>query len=151
MRSRLTALLTSLSLILFSLLGSAAIASAADIRGAWAAVLYVLKDGTELPVEGRIFFTDRDWTVLFFVTQGGEVRRGSGEGGTYTLDGDALTFRHFYNLSAGEAVASLPEAPLRMSVREPDAAAEEPCRVEVAERELTLFFPSGNEMRFSRR
>jgi len=143
---------TALVLVnLVSLLSCVALASAAELRGAWAAELYVLKDGTELPVEGRIFFTDRDWTVLFFVTQGGEVRRGSGEGGTYTLEGDALTFRHFYNLSAGEAVASLPEAPLRMTVREPEAAAEEPCRVEIGERDLTLFFPSGNEMRFSRR
>lgn len=127
------------------------VSAAAEIEGAWSAELYTLKDGTELPVDGRIFFTDRDWTVLFFVVSDGEVRRGSGEGGTYTLEGDALTFRHLYHLSAGEAVASLPEAPLRMSVREPEAAAEEPCRVELGESEMTLFFPSGNEMSFRRR
>lgn len=143
MRSRLLALVV----VLFS----AGLSSAADLRGAWTAELYVLKDGTQLPVEGRIFFTDRDWTVLFFVSEGGEVRRGSGEGGTYRLEGGKLTFEHLFNLSAGQAVASLPEAPLRMTVREPAAAAEEACRVALEDRVLTIFFPSGNRMRFTRR
>lgn len=139
------------SLFLLALVALSTAAAAAEIEGSWSAELYVLEDGTELPVEGLIFFTERDWTVLFFVSADGEVRRGSGEGGTYELAGDALTFRHFYHLSAGEAVASLPEAPLRMSVREPEAAAEEPCRVEIGDARMTLFFPSGNRMSFSRR
>ena len=70
--------------------------------------------------------------MLFFVQDdGGETRRGSGEGGTYTLVGDRLTFTHQYHLSAGEEVASLDPAPLRMSVKETSEAAREPCRVEI--------------------
>ena len=38
-----------------------------DIQGAWQAERYILKDGTEHPVAGLIFFTGNDWTVLFFV------------------------------------------------------------------------------------
>ena len=38
-----------------------------QIIGAWSPESYVLKDGTELQVSGLIFFTAKDWTVLFFV------------------------------------------------------------------------------------
>lgn len=125
-------------------------AGAQDIRGAWRPELYVMKDGTELPVDGRIFFTERDWTVLFFVTEEGEPRRGSAEGGTYRLEGENLEFTHRYHLSAGEAMASLPEAPLRMSIATAADAAREPCRVVLSGERLTIFFPSGNRMEFQR-
>lgn len=138
------------TLLLAWLLSVPSVAAAQDIEGAWRPELYVMKDGTELTVDGRIFFTEADWTVLFFVTENGEPRRGSAEGGTYRLEGENLEFTHHYHLSAGEAVASLPEAPLRMSIARGEDAAEEPCRIELAGDRLTIFFPSGNRMRFQR-
>jgi hypothetical protein len=78
------------------------------------------------------------------------VRRGSGEGGTYELEGDRLTFTHFYHLSAGEQLGPLPPSPLRMSVRDADEAAREPCVVDVGETSMTIDFPSGNRMVFAR-
>lgn len=118
--------------------------------GAWAAESYVLADGTHHEVVGRIFFTDVDWTVLFFVTEDGEPRRGSAEGGTYRASGKDLVFTHFYHLSAGEAMAGLPASPLRMDLRPPGGGAEEPSTFRVEGGRLTLFFPSGNQMEFSR-
>jgi hypothetical protein len=126
-------------------------AAQSGIRGAWKPELYVLRDGTELSVTGLIYFAEADWSVLFFVLDDeGEARRGSGEGGTYRLDGDRLEFTHLYHLSAGEAIASLPEAPLAMHVRTPSEASREPCRVEIDRATMTIFFPSGNQMRFRR-
>ncbi len=134
-----------LMLLLFALPASA------QITGAWNPESYVLKDGSEYTVSGFIFFTKSDWTVLFFVEdEEGNVRRGSGEGGTYTLDGNRLTFTHFYNLSAGDALGSLAASPLRMSVREAAEAATEACEVEVGEASMTIRFPSGNRMVFAR-
>jgi hypothetical protein len=130
-------------------------ASAQSIEGAWATEKYILKDGAELDVSGHIFFTAKEWTVLFFVMADdrGGPKRGSAEGGTYELDGDALTFTHHYHLSAGEPVASLPRAELRMSVTSGSEAATEPCRVELSERNdaMTIYFPSGNRMLFRKR
>ena len=120
-----------------------------DIRGAWTAETYALADGTRHTVHGRIFFTDSEWQVLFFVMEGDDPRRGSGEGGTYTLDGDRLVFTHLFNLSAGEAVAGLPESPLRMEVRHDDGPAE-PTRIEIERDRLVIHFPSGNSMEFRR-
>lgn len=127
------------------------LAEDSPIAGSWSTESYVLKDGTELSVSGLIFFTQADWTVLFFVEDGsGNPARGSGEGGTYELDGDRLTFQHTLHLSAGSAVGSLAEAPLRMVVREAAEAASEPCRIELDGSQLTIHFPSGNRMGFSR-
>ncbi len=118
--------------------------------GAWATETYVLFDGTRHEVEGRIFFTEVDWTVLFFVTDDGEPRRGSAEGGTYRVSGEDLVFTHLYHLSVGEAMEGLPESPLRMDLRPPGEGAEEPSTFSVEGDRLTLFFPSGNRMEFSR-
>ncbi len=122
-----------------------------QIIGAWSPESYVLKDGTELEVSGLIFFTEKDWTVLFFVKdEQGHVRRGSGEGGTYELEGDRLKFTHFYHLSAGERIGPLPPSPLRMSVRDAAEAATEPCVVDFGKTSMTIHFPSGNRMVFAR-
>ncbi|MFQ5789993.1 MAG: hypothetical protein ACE5JI_05885 [Acidobacteriota bacterium] len=119
------------------------------LRGAWRTDTYFLKDGAKLKVDGLIFFTDRDWTVLFFVMDEDRTpQRGSGEGGTYTLQADRLVFTHLYHLSAGKKVASLPETPLRMEVKRSADAAREPCQVEVDEQRMTIHFPSGNRMSF---
>ena len=51
--------------------------------GSWSVERYFQADGSVLPVNGRIFFTERDWTVLFFVVDAaGEPERGSGEATT---------------------------------------------------------------------
>lgn len=135
----------------FWVLSWVAVPASGQIAGAWHPESYVLADGSEYAVSGFIFFTESDWTVLFFVEdEDGNVRRGSGEGGTYTLEGDRLTFTHFYHLSAGEALGSLADAPLRMSVREAADAATEPCRVDIREKSMTIEFPSGNRMEFAR-
>jgi hypothetical protein len=126
---------------------------AADLRGGWEPELYVLKGGSEYQVKGRIFFTQTEWTVLFFVMdKEGKPRRGSGEGGTYTLEGDDLVFTHFFNFSAGDEYGSFAERALGYEVRDASAsdAPTEACRVETAGDQLTIHFPSGNRIEFRR-
>ncbi len=104
--------------------------------------MYTLQDGTVQEVTGLIFFTDRDWTVLFFTLDGrGGLTRGAGEGGTYTLEGNRLVFTHLYHLSSGST-------PLKMFVKSPGEAEVEPCRIELEGEVLTIHFPSGNRMKF---
>lgn len=138
------------------------------LLGAWRPREYRLAGGEVLPVDGRIVFlgeegaAEGEWLVVFFVPGGGDggepegsgtPLRGSAEGGQFFRDGETLTLTHAYHLSAGEAVGPLPEAPLRMAARSIREAAErhrEPCRFTIAGDRLTLFFPSGNSMVFSR-
>lgn len=119
------------------------------LAGAWAANEYVLASGARHPVRGRIVFTDREWQVLFFVMDGGEPRRGSGEGGRYTFDGETLTFEHLHHLSYGRTMAGLPASPLTMTARD-GAGPFEPTGVAIDGDALTLRFPSGNSMSFTR-
>lgn len=122
-----------------------------EIRGAWAASRYLLADGAEYDVRGQIFFAEREWQVLFFVVDaGGTARRASGEGGTYERTPTGVVFRHLFNLSVGEEMPGLAEAPLRMVARGPEDAPLEPTRVDVVGDTLTLHFPSGNRMVFVR-
>ena len=122
------------------------------IHGAWQPERYLLKDGSELAVTGQIFFAEADWTVLFFVLgDDGEPKRGSGEGGTYTLKDDSLVFTHTYHLSSGEATGSLAESPLRMEIHDASEADTEPCTIDLKADDLTIYFPSGNAMTFRRR
>lgn len=119
------------------------------IVGAWEAQSYSLSTGEEHSLVGKIFFTATDWQVVFFVLDAdGAVKRGSAEGGTYATEGDSLTFMHRFNLSAGDSVPGLPAADLRMTVNESMAA--EAARFAIDRDTLTIFFPSGNEMRFRR-
>jgi hypothetical protein len=127
-----------------SISSSAVPAQEPTILGSWHPELYTLKDGSEHPVTGLIFFTARDWTVLFFETAAdGAPERGSGEGGTYALSGDRLVFTHLYYLSGGST-------PFKMSVKKPGEAETEPCRVELGAETMTVHFPSGNHMLFRR-
>jgi hypothetical protein len=136
--------------LLFSQPGAAQ--SSAELSGAWAAEQYWMADGGVHDVQGRIFFTDRDWQVLFFVLdESGEVRRGSGEGGTYTVRGGDLVFTHLFNLSVGDEMTGLPEAELRMVSRPAEGAPLEPTNIEIEGDVLTLHFPSGNRLTFRRR
>ena len=130
---------------------TAAQANPQSIEGAWHADAYVMESGERHSVVGHIFFASGQWTVLFFVTDGGgEPRRGSGEGGSYTLEGDRLVFTHLFNLSVGEAMAGLPESPLRMVARAAAGAPTEETTARIEGDRLTLDFPSGNSMMFSR-
>lgn len=127
-------------------------AGSLDIRGAWKPETYRLKSGPVHEVTGLISFTEKDWSVLFFIVTDEGPRRGSGEGGTYTLDGDKLTFRHLYNLSGGHAVEGFEASELSMRVRPADTedAPAEPCTITIEDDLLTIFFPSGNQMTFRR-
>ena len=123
-----------------------------EIRGAWKPETYRLKSGPVHEVTGLITFTEKDWSVLYFIVTEEGPQRGSGEGGTYTLDGDKLTFRHLYNLSGGHAVDGFEASELSMRVRPEDAAdaPAEPCTITIEEDLLTIFFPSGNQIIFRR-
>lgn len=126
--------------------------SRAELQGVWAAERYHMAAGAEYEVQGRIFFGERDWQVLFFVVDDAdEVRRGSAEGGTYTLEGGELVFAHLFNLSFGEEMPGLPAAELRMVSRPPGEAPLEPTNLAIEGDRLTLYFPSGNRMTFRRR
>ena len=122
-----------------------------SLVGAWDAREYRLSAGEVYGVAGRIVFTELQWQVLFFVLDDeGAARRGSAEGGTYQADGDRLTFRHELNLSAGDEMAGLPAAPLRMTVRGPADSVAEPARFAIVGDRLEISFPSGNTMSFER-
>jgi hypothetical protein len=126
-------------------------AATPDIRGAWQADTYILKGGQRHPAKGLIVFTRSEWLVLFFVTPDGKTpQRGSAEGGSYTLANDALVFTHLYNFSSGQAVAGLPESPLRMELHDSADAPIEGSRVEFTGDRMTIRFPSGNSFIFRR-
>jgi len=126
------------------------VAQQSSIVGAWEPTAYVLASGMSHTIDGRIFFTDIDWTVLFFVTDGDDVKRGSAEGGTYTTDGDELVFTHRFHLSVGEEMEGLPASALRMELRPVGEGTLEASTYRVEGDGMTLFFPSGNRMEFRR-
>jgi len=129
----------------------AAAQTAEELRGAWAADRYLMAEGGEHEVQGRIFFAEKDWQVLFFVVDAnGEVRRGSGEGGTYDFVDGKLVFTHLLNLSVGDEMRGLPAAELRMVSRAEEGAPREPTDIRIDGDVLTLHFPSGNRMTFRR-
>jgi hypothetical protein len=116
-----------------------------DIRGSWLTENYVIKDGPTHRVEGLLFFSAKDWSVLFFMMdEQMKPQFGSSEAGTYTLDGESLLFAHRYHLEAGH------EKPLLMEVRDAADAWNELCRVEMAGDTMTIHFPSGNRMNLRR-
>lgn len=126
-------------------------AQEADIRGAWHADTYVLKDGSKHHVEGLMLFGETDWAVVYFVKDDdGQPQRGAGEGGSYTLDGDRLVLTRDYLVIAGNEIGSLPEIPLRFDVPGVTEPVIEPCRLEMDDDRITIEFPSGNRMGFSR-
>lgn len=123
-------------------------AESPDVRGAWRPELYRLKDGTSHTVTGLITFTEKDWSVLFFIMTGEGPQRASAEGGTYQVEGARLVFRHLYHF-AGDRNAT---ADLVMTARDfktADAPGE-PCTFEIKDNLLTIHFPSGNLMTFRR-
>ncbi len=140
----------ALSLAFFT--GTASAQTQAELEGAWEADRYLMAAGGEHDISGRIFFSERDWQVLFFVLdERSEARRGSAEGGSYQLEDGLLTFTHLFNLSVGEEMLGLPAAELRMVARSAEGAPQEPTQIDVEGDLLTLHFPSGNRMIFRRR
>jgi len=119
------------------------------LQGAWKIEGYELKDGGVPRVRGTIFFGEQEWVVLFFVVDAeGQPLRASGEGGTYVLKGDRLMFTHLYLMATGgDQVDGLQKNPPQMKL---DSYQKEDCRIELMGNKLTIFFPSGNRMRFVR-
>ncbi len=116
-----------------------------NIRGSWHTENYIIKDGPTHRVKGLLFFSEKDWSVLFFMMdEEMKPQFGSGEGGAYNLDGERLDFTHQYHLEAGH------EKPLRMEVRDVKEAFNEACRVELEGEQMTIHFPSGNQMKLRR-
>ncbi len=141
-----TCVFAAISVVLF--------ARAADhgIVGSWRTETYRMAEGAQHPVVGTLFFSERDWTALFFVLDGqGKPSRGSAEGGSYELDGERLVFRHQYHLSGGAEMEGLAENPLKMEIRKASEATREECRIELGADRLVIHFPSGNSMTFTRR
>ena len=138
MRLTVSALLTLLLCISVSL-------AAHPLEGAWSVVQYHLKDGQSLEVSGQILFAANHWSVLFFVTEGGEPKRGSAEGGTYRVEGDKLIFLHTLRLADIDRGS---ESPIVREIKaEPT---REATQFEVQGRRLTIDFPSGNRMVFQK-
>ena len=121
------------------------------LEGAWKPTSYNLKSGESHSVEGSIFFQDGRWLVLFYVLDSdGNPARGSAEGGPYSTSGERLSLSHLYNLSSGEALSGLEANELEMVLRREGAGAPEECTYQIEEDRLTIEFPSGNSMDFSR-
>jgi hypothetical protein len=140
-------------LLLPVLLGGCRSSAPPTLRGVWSADDYRLADGSSHPLHGRIFFGEREWTVLFFLLdERGEPLRGSGEGGWYTFDGEAVTFAHLRILEEAVAVGSLGESHRVEVLLDPEGSIGEPeaCRVELVGDRLAVYFPSGNRIRFTR-
>ena len=122
-----------------------------DVRGAWRADSYVLKSGEVHQVEGLMIFSESEWSVVYFVKDDdGTPRRGAGEGGPYTLDGDELVLTRDYLVIAGNEIKELAAIPLRFDIPAVKDPVIEPCRIELGGGRLTIEFPSGNRMGFRR-
>src|SRR5262249_47037069 len=121
-----------------------------DLRGSWKSEIYTLKDGTRHVMPGLLIFTKTDWTTLWVITVDGKAVRGAGEGGTYAVSGDKLTFNHLFNVSDRKAVRAMAGSPLRVESNSPDRAPLEPCTVALNGDQLTIHFPSGNQIGFRR-
>jgi hypothetical protein len=123
--------------------------STPGIQGAWHPEQYTLQNGITHEVDGLIVFTESDWNVLFFVTENGEPRRASAEGGSFFFRGNRLILTHDYNFAYGDEVRGLAATAPSFRILGA-AAATEMCTVEMTEDAMTLFFPSGNTMTFRR-
>jgi len=124
-------------------------AQRSPIEGARNAEVYRLAAGPVHAVRGHIFFSTSKWQVLFFVMDGEDAKRGSGEGGSYMLAGNKLTLQHHYLLATGAEMPGLAPSPLRMEARD-GTGPTEPTRITLSDDRLILYFPSGNSMEFTR-
>ena len=116
------------------------------LKGTWRPELYVIEDSEELSVTGQIFFSDKNWQVLFFVlNENGDPVRASAEGGDYILEQDNLTFHHIYNYSGDDQ-----NAPSMLKVFNQETKRQESCTIKLVGENLTIYFLSGNSMIFKK-
>ena len=85
---------------------------------------------TGIPCAGASSSRAGEWQVLFFVMDGDEPKRGSGEGGRYTFDGERLTFEHLHTSPTAARWRGLPASPLAMTARDGEGPLE-PTGVEI--------------------
>lgn len=127
-------------------------ADSIEIKGAWRPEEYRLREGIVNKVTGLIFFSEKDWSVLFFIVTDLGPQKASAEGGTYQLEGNRLVFKHLYNFSGGKEVAGVKDSEQTMVARNPSVSEipSEACTIELKNDLLTIHFPSGNLMTFRR-
>lgn len=127
-------------------------ADSTEIKGAWRPEEYRLREGIVKKVTGLIFFSEKDWSVLFFIVTDDGPQQASAEGGTYQLEGNRLVFKHLYNFSGGKEVAGKKDTGQTMVARNPSVSEipSEACTIELKDDLLTIHFPSGNLMTFRR-
>ena len=127
-------------------------ADSTDIRGAWRPEEYRLHEGMVHKVTGLIFFSEKDWSVLFFIITELGPQKASAEGGTYQLEGNRLVFKHLYNFSGSKEPSATKHSEQTMVVRNPSVSEipSEACTIELKNDLLTIHFPSGNLMTFRR-
>jgi len=140
-------LLLSSMMFLLSSCGNKEVAQN-PLIGSWKPTRYILKDGSSKNVDGHIFFSKSQWSVVFFVLDAeGNPANGSAEGGEYELEGNQLTFQHLYNLSDIQKGATGEISKVLRNGEE--EMPEEVCKIEFDEELLVIYFPSGNAMIFS--
>jgi hypothetical protein len=110
------------------------------LEGAWQLREYITQ-GTASPVAGLLLLADGYWTTVFFVGADSHTPWGSGEGGEYRREGDALTFTHRFTVQARQG-----DAPVLL----PHNDRVEPCRITLTAETLAIDFPSGNTLRLVR-
>ena len=136
------------SMILLTLFSCVTDHSQNILIGSWKPKRYIMNDGNSKTVDGHIFFSDRQWSVVFFVLDDkGNPINGSAEGGEYKLENDNLTFWHHYNLSD---ITKGTSGNLTKTIYDEDHRQKELCRIEVEEDVLVIYFPSGNSMIFQK-
>ena len=97
--------------------------------------------GSEIPWSVEPASIVGSWKVDRYVLRDGRNPR---------VDGDRLAFFHRYNMSGGEAIEGYDASDWSLTLREPEAAVSEACTIELTADRLTIHFPSGNRMEFSR-
>jgi len=105
------------------------------VQGAWRTVRYVVK-GSPTDIEGVLLLVDGRWSTLYFVP-GADGPWGSGEAGSYEVDGRTLSFHHRLMFQGGGG------RPLHITQ---EASHVEACPIAIAGDTLTIQFPSGNTL-----
>lgn len=115
--------------------------TAVPIEGAWQLESYA-RGGVSTSVTGVLLLTDGVWSTLYFVPESVAGQYwGSGESGSYTLNGDRLTFHHQLTFQGGA------NKPILMDL---NSKIVEECRIEAFQEMLTIYFPSGSIIRCRR-
>jgi len=83
--------------------------------------------------------------VIYIAVKDGKTQRGCGEGGDYTVEGNQVTFIHYYiTCTPAQAITGLKEQTLEAKKWDKDLV--EPSAFAVQEDHTTLFMPSGNRL-----